>query len=67
MGRYQDTVWCDGCGLEILWIPLQIGSAHYCCRDCQEGMRCECREDLEQDDRAQLPVDLAQIPGATNS
>jgi len=65
MVRYQDTIWCDGCGLEILWVPLQVGSAHYCCRDCQEGIRCECREYLEQNDQDQLSADLAQPPGST--
>ena len=42
MTRYRNTIWCDGCGVEILWVPLQVGNLHYCCEDCKAGYRCEC-------------------------
>lgn len=64
MGRFKDTVWCDGCGLEILWIPLQAGSTTYCCVDCQEGARCECR-DLNADSRDSSRAAPAEHPRYT--
>jgi hypothetical protein len=50
MTRYQDTIWCDGCGREISWSPIVAGTRHYCCQDCRLGYRCECPDQLESDD-----------------
>ena len=59
MTRYRNTIWCDGCGVEILWVPLQAGSLHYCCEDCRAGYRCECGsqqdEDREHEQAAKSP------------
>lgn len=49
MSQYQDTIWCDGCGIEIVWVPLQNNNSHFCCQDCKEGFRCQCREREEQE------------------
>jgi hypothetical protein len=24
MPRDNDTIWCDGCGVEILWVPVRV-------------------------------------------
>ena len=47
MVRYRDTLWCDGCGVEIRWKPLQKGRLYYCCQRCLAGEVCECEEVLE--------------------
>ncbi len=44
MARYQNTVWCDGCGIEITWGALVVGKHHYCCEDCYGGVACKCAE-----------------------
>lgn len=52
MTRTDDTIWCDGCGIEILWAPLTVGKHEYCCEDCWEGRECRCGERMElEDDR----------------
>lgn len=47
MVRTEDTTFCDGCGVEILLSPVVIEDRHYCCRDCADGLECECGERLE--------------------
>lgn len=49
MVQHQNTVWCDGCGVEILWPPVASGDRVFCCADCQGGLGCECGEELEED------------------
>ena len=44
MVRYKDTLWCDGCGIEIRWEPVVIDDLVYCCKDCSEGIQCQCEE-----------------------
>ncbi len=44
MVRYKDTLWCDGCGVEIRWEPIVNNGLSYCCRDCMQGNRCNCEE-----------------------
>ena len=44
MVRYKDTFWCDGCGIEIRWEPVAIDDLIYCCRECSEGIQCQCEE-----------------------
>jgi hypothetical protein len=51
MARIEDTVWCDGCGVEILWGPLIANSRDYCCQDCLDGLECKCGERLELESR----------------
>ena len=55
MARYQDTIWCDGCGKEITWSAVVVGVHHYCCRDCMLGYRCECPDQLETEDDRRVP------------
>ncbi len=46
----EDTIWCDGCGVEILWAPLVVKGRHYCCQDCSAGYACRCGGDENWDD-----------------
>jgi len=57
MVRNQDTIWCNGCGAEILWAPLIVEGQDYCCQDCREGRPCRCGERMEPDeDRRACPA-----------
>ncbi len=42
MSRTKNTIWCDGCGEEISWVPLMHKGHHYCCQNCLEGLPCQC-------------------------
>ena len=48
MVRYQDTIWCDGCGVEMRWEPIEKDNLIYCCREYMLGNRCQC-EDFEDE------------------
>ena len=56
MTRYQTTIWCDGCGVEITWTPYLAGKCEYCCEDCWYGLLCDCasRIEMEEDRRKEL-------------
>ena len=47
MVRYRDTLWCDGCGVEISWKPVVRSQHSYCCTKCLHGEVCDCGNDLE--------------------
>lgn len=57
MVRIEDTLWCDGCGVEITWVPVYDQHRQYCCQKCQEGEECDCasRQEME-DDRLANPT-----------
>jgi hypothetical protein len=48
MVRYQDTLWCDGCGIEITWEPVEKGYLFFCCLSCLDGEKCHCGEEDEE-------------------
>jgi len=48
MVRYQDTLWCDGCGIEISGEPASKDSLEYCCSLCLRGEKCNCEEPEEE-------------------
>jgi hypothetical protein len=48
MVRYRDTLWCDGCGVEICWEPEVIADQEFCCKACSMGEKCSC-EGLEEE------------------
>lgn len=61
MTRKDETIWCDGCGIEILWAPLIVGKRDYCCEDCWDGRECRCAERMElEDDRRTNSSESAQ-------
>jgi hypothetical protein len=47
MTRFQDTIWCDNCGVEITWTPTVVDARDYCCTDCLEGRPCDCGQRME--------------------
>lgn len=62
MPAIENTVWCYGCGVEILWAPWVVGKRTYCCLDCLEVGSCECGERMElEDERREAGV---QTPAA---
>lgn len=50
MVRIDDTLWCDGCGVEILWAPVIYDRRNFCCEVCCRGEECDCALRLEEDD-----------------
>lgn len=48
---YPEQIWCDGCGVEILWSPVIVGNRDHCCQDCADGLPCRCGERMELDER----------------
>ena len=62
MSKQKNTIWCDGCGEEITWVPLIKNGCHYCCQDCLDGLPCQCYRwsalDLDRrDEKDQKDVD----------
>ena len=55
MAWYAETLWCDGCGVEIHWTPLEKGRQVFCCRRCLKGEECDC-EDFQDE----YPSNLAK-------
>ena len=53
MTRSEDTLWCDGCGTEILWNPYTIRQQDFCCQDCAAGIKCKCAEIMNWDEEYQ--------------
>lgn len=50
MPRIEDTLFCDGCGAEVIWAPVVSGSHYFCCQDCRDGLECSCGDRMEHDD-----------------
>jgi hypothetical protein len=65
MARYLDTIWCDGCGVEILWSPVLHGARDYCCEDCGRGWPCECGARQEQEDERRAQAGELSAPDAS--
>lgn len=47
MVKLEDTVFCDGCGVEIPLAPVIKNEQEYCCEDCAQGYECTCAEQME--------------------
>lgn len=52
MTRNEYSVFCEGCGAEILWSPVVVvsrsGEKHdYCCEACRDGLVCNCGVRME--------------------
>jgi len=54
MVSYQDTLWCDGCGVEISWEPVFKDKLIYCCKSCSRREKCDC----------EVPEDEYSTPGS---
>lgn len=48
--KLKDTVWCDGCGVELFWAPVCANERDYCCEDCRDGYVCNCGTRMEDDE-----------------
>ena len=46
----DETVWCDGCGVEITWAPVAVGEHTHCCHECTQDLPCACGERMEMED-----------------
>lgn len=55
MARDRDTIWCDGCGVEITWAAVDDQQFIYCCPDCHAGLPCRCGERMELEDEHRQP------------
>ncbi len=67
MMRFDETILCDGCGVEITWNPYIVGEKTYCCKDCYETGVCECGERMDYDDDRrsnELSIDSPASPYA---
>ncbi|MFN2112027.1 MAG: hypothetical protein ACK2TT_02805 [Anaerolineales bacterium] len=64
MVRYRDTLWCDGCGVEITWKPVVKGQHSYCCMKCLHGEVCDCGNDREDylPDSKKTPAESLHLP-----
>jgi hypothetical protein len=51
MVRIEDTLFCDGCGVEVTLSPVIKDRREYCCEDCSQGFVCKCGERMELDER----------------
>lgn len=65
MTREKETIWCDGCGVEIQWAPLVRESQDYCCQACLDGFACDCGERRELDERR--AAQAAEVPGSLSA
>lgn len=54
----ENSLFCDGCGVEITWAPVVSQDHHYyCCIRCRDGEECDCiREQEGDDDRPGKPA-----------
>ena len=63
MTGIEATIWCDNCGVEILWGPIIRSQRYFCCQDCLDGLRCRCGERLEmEDERRGVESDVGETP-----
>jgi hypothetical protein len=46
----EHSVFCDGCGVEITWVPIVSGGRRYCCSLCTRGGDCGCGYAVENED-----------------
>lgn len=66
MGSVEETIFCDGCGVEITWSPVIVHPSgkglaayakkprRYCCLACAKGLPCHCAERMELEDERRL-------------
>jgi hypothetical protein len=50
MEREDNTVWCEGCGVEVIWGPTIVDKRYYCCPECADGLQCDCGVRMEMED-----------------
>jgi len=50
MALIDNTLFCDGCGVEIPLSPVKLNGRDYCCKDCAQGLICHCGDQMEADE-----------------
>jgi len=55
MSEFEDTIWCTGCGVEILYSPYVVNQQKYCCQDCALGFACKCGQAIERQEDFWIP------------
>lgn len=63
MTEWKDTLWCKGCGVEIVGPPVLVGKQVYCCQDCSQGLECSCRSwgEQEEDRAGRTPPSTGEV------
>jgi hypothetical protein len=61
MSEEEDSIWCDGCGIEIRWRPLTAGKFVFCCTDCLYERHCDCLDGLDIEDERRGGKSIANI------
>jgi len=46
----ENTLWCDGCGAEIIGAAVVYKNKYYCCEQCRDGEECDCGAQQEASD-----------------
>ena len=49
MVEIEGTLYCDGCGIEIIGPPVKKNKRYYCCRDCADGLECDCKPEIDRE------------------
>ena len=62
MVKIEETLYCDGCGVEILLAPVVKEQRQYCCEDCARGIPCKCGERMELDERRRAAGGIPDAP-----
>ena len=60
MSDFENTIWCAGCGTEILYRPYIINQQVFCCQDCAFGIVCRCGKVLEWDEDYRKPTNSTE-------
>ena len=50
MSDFANTIWCAGCGAEILYSPHVVNKNDFCCQDCALGFSCKCGRASEREE-----------------
>lgn len=64
MTHLEETLYCDGCGVEIGVGAQRVGSQVYCCPVCAQGLDCSCALRFDEEERRAGGRELAIPPGA---
>lgn len=64
MPSYNETIFCDGCGVEITWSPIIVGDHKFCCQDCRNGLTCDCGNwlDADEHERSNKNTTIQSLP-----
>jgi hypothetical protein len=56
-----ETLYCDGCGVEITCKPISKKRLIYCCQDCADGAACTCGDRMEAEEWRKSEVEIYNI------